>query len=174
MMLLTDGVRRHLTETARTLKGSERRLFMARTARLLGRGGQRLAERELGWCRHTISKGLHELESGIVCLDAFSQRGRFRAEERLPHLLDDIRAIVDGQSQTDPRFRTQRLYTRLSAAVVRRLLIEQKGYAADEVPAVRTLNDKLNQLGYRPAKVAKCRPKKRSRRRMPSSPGYTR
>jgi hypothetical protein len=58
--------------------------------------------------------------------------------------------------------------------VVRRLLIEQKGYAADEVPAVRTLNDKLNQLGYRPAKVAKCRPKKRSRRRMPSSPGSTR
>jgi hypothetical protein len=42
------------------------------------------------------------------------------------------------------------------------------------VPAVRTLNDKLNQLGYRPAKVAKCRPKKRSRRPMPSSPGYTR
>jgi hypothetical protein len=174
MMLLTDGVKRHLTETARTLKGSERRLFMARTVQLLGWGGQRLAERALGWSRHTISKGRHELESGIVCLDAFSQRGRLRAEERLPHLLDDIRAIVDGQSQTDPRFRTQRLYTRLSAAGVRRLLIEQKGYAADEVPAVRTLSDKLNQLGYRPAKVAKCRPKKRSRRRMPSSPGYTR
>lgn len=173
-MLLTEGVKRHLTETARTLKGSERRLFMARTVQLLGWGGQRLAERELGWSRHTIGKGQHELASGIVCLDAFSQRGRLRAEQRLPHLLDDIRAIVDGQSQTDPRFRTQRLYTRLSAAVVRRLLIEQKGYAADEVPAVRTLNDKLSQLGYRPAKVAKCRPKKRSRRRMPSSPGSTR
>ena len=173
-MLLTEGVKHHLTETARTLKGSERRLFMARTVQLLGWGGQRLAERELGWSRHTIGKGLHELASGIVCLDAFSQRGRLRAEERLPHLLDDIRAIVDGQSQTDPRFRTQRLYTRLSAAAVRRLLIEQKGYAADEVPAARTLNDKLNQLGYRPAKVAKCRPKKRSRRPMPSSPGSTR
>jgi hypothetical protein len=113
---------------------------------------------------------MHELESGIVCLDAFSQRGRLRAEERLPHLLEDIKALVDAQSQTDPRFRTQRLYTRLSAAAVRQQLIEQKGYRADEVPAIRTLNDKLKDLGYRPTRVAKCRPKKRSRRRMPSSP----
>ena len=39
-----------------------------------------------------------------------------------PTLLDDIRAIVDSQSQTDPQFRTTRLYTRLSAAEVRRQL----------------------------------------------------
>jgi hypothetical protein len=168
-MLLTDAVKRHLTETARTLKGSDRRLFMARTVKLLGRGGQRRAEQELGWNRHTIIKGRHELDSGIVCLDAFSQRGRRRAEERLPHLLEDIKAIVDSQSQTDPRFRTQRLYTRISAAVVRQQLIEQKGYGKEEVPAVRTLNDKLNHLGYHPAKVAKCRPKKRFARRRRSS-----
>ena len=174
MMLLTDDVKRHLTETARTLKGSQRRLFMARAVQLLVWGGQRRAERELGWNRHTIGKGLHELESGIVCLDAFSLRGRLRAEERLPHLLDDIRAIVDSQSQADPRFQTQRLYTRLSAAAVRQQLVEQKGYSAGEVPAVRTINDKLNQLGYHPARVAKCRPKKRSSRRTPSSPGSTR
>jgi hypothetical protein len=79
---------------------------------------------------------MHELNSGIVCVDAFGQRGRFRAEDRLPRLLDDIEAIVDAQSQTDPRFRTQRLYTRLSAAVVRRQLIELKGYSPDEVPAI--------------------------------------
>ena len=173
-MHLTEAVKRHFIDTAHTLTGSDRRVFMARTVKLLGRGGQRRAEQELGWNRHTIIKGMHELGSGITCLDAFSQRGRLRAEERLPHLLDDIRAIVDGQSQTDPRFRTQRLYTRLSAAVVRQQLIEQKGYPEDEVPAIRTLNDKLNHLGYRPATVAKCRPKKRSRRRMRSSPGWAR
>ena len=172
-MELTDSLKALLMETAETLRGSERRHFMARTVQELGPGGQRRAERELDWCRGTIRKGMHELESGIVCLDAFSQRGRLRAEERLPHLLDDIQAIVDGQSQTDPRFRTQRLYTRRSAAVVRQQLIEQKGYAADEVPAIRTISDKLNRLGYHPAKVAKCRPKKRSGRRMRSSPGCT-
>jgi Rhodopirellula transposase DDE domain len=172
-MRLTEDVKRHLTETARTLRGSDRRLFMARTVKLLGRGGQRRAEQELGWSRHTIIKGMHELDSGIVCLEAFSQRGRLRAEERLPHLLEDIKALVDSQSQTDPRFRTQRLYTRISAAVVRQQLIEQRGYAEGEVPAVRTISDKLNHLGYHPAKVAKCRPKKRSGRRMRSSPGCT-
>ena len=78
-MRLTEDTKRHLIETAHTLKGSDRRLFMARTVKLLGWGGQRRAERELGWNRHTLSKGMHELESGIVCLDAFSQRGRLRA-----------------------------------------------------------------------------------------------
>jgi predicted RNA-binding protein with EMAP domain len=172
-MRLTEDVQCHLAETVRTLHGSDRRLFMARTVKLLGRGGQRRAEQVLGWNRHTLIKGMHELDSGIVCLDAFSQRGRLRAEERFPGLLEDIKAIVDSQSQTDPRFRTQRLYTRISAAVVRQQLLERKGYAEDEVPAVRTLSDKLNDLGYHPATVAKCRPKKRFGKRMRSSPACT-
>jgi Rhodopirellula transposase DDE domain len=173
-MQLTKDVKAHLIDTANTLKGSARRLFMARTVQLLGWGGQRRAERELGWDRSTLRKARQELESGIACLDAFSERGRQRAEERLPHLLQDIKAIVDSQSQTDPRFRTQRLYTRLSAAMVREQLVRQRGYSEDEVPAVRTISDKLDLLGYRPTKVAKCKPKKKCRKPMPSSPGCTR
>jgi hypothetical protein len=169
-MKLTEAVQQHLIQTAQTLTGSDRRLFMARTVRLLGKGGQRQAEQELGWNRVTLRKGLHELDSGIVCLDAFSQRGRLRAEERLPRLLDDIKSLVDAQSQTDPRFRTQRLYTRLTAATVRQLLIKQKGYGKAEVPAIRTLNAKLRLLGYHPRKVAKCQPQKRYGRRRRSSP----
>jgi hypothetical protein len=171
MLRITEVVKRHILDTASALKGSERRQFMARTVLLLGLGGQRRAERELGWNRNTLVKGMHELRTGITCVDAFALRGRRRAEAHHPRLLDDLKAIVDSQSQTDPRFRTDRLYTRLSAAEVRRQLIERKGYREDEVPAVRTINDKLNQLGYRPSKVAKCRPKKRSPRRTPSSPG---
>lgn len=170
-MTLTDEVKQHLVETAARLSGSDRRLFMARTVRLLGSGGQRRAERELGWNRVTLRKGMHELDSGIVCLDAFACRGRRRAEHRLPDLLTDLKSLVDAQSQTDPRFRTDRLYTRLSAATIRQQLIRQKGYSADEVPALRTITDKLNQLGYHPTKVAKCKPKKRSSRPTPSSPG---
>ena len=64
-MELTDGMVRLLEETAKALKGSARRLFMARTGQELGKGGQRRAERELGWERKTIRKGLRELESGI-------------------------------------------------------------------------------------------------------------
>ena len=52
-------------------------------------------------------------------VDAFSQRGRKRAEAHLPNLLEDIKAIVDLESQMDPSFRTTRLYMRLSAKKVR-------------------------------------------------------
>ena len=102
---------------------------MARTVKELGPGGQRRAERELGWNRQTLRKALRKLDCGAVCLDAISLRRRKRAEEHLPHLLDDIKAIVDSQSQTDPRFRTTRLYTRLTAAEVRRQLIAKKAIA---------------------------------------------
>jgi hypothetical protein len=168
-MELTDSLKSLFVETATTLKGSNRRLFMARTVQNLGPGGQRRAERELGWNRITIRKGMHELESGFICLDAFSARGRKRAEVHLPHLLDDIREIVDSQSQQDLHFRSKRLYTRLSATEVRRQLIAQKGYQDTQLPTPQTLTVKLNEMGYFPKKVAKSKPQKKSHKPMPSS-----
>jgi Rhodopirellula transposase DDE domain len=168
-MEFTDSLKALFVETARSLKGSTRRLFMARTVKELGPGGQRRAERDLGWSRVTIRKGTHELESGFQCLEAFSARGRKRVEDPLPHLLSDIKALVDSQSQTDPQFRTARLYTRLSATEVRRQLIAQKGYTDDALPTVPTLTTKLNALGYYPKKVAKSPPQKKSQTPTPSS-----
>ena len=163
-MDLTDSVKHLLIETAKSLKGSARRLFMARTVKELGPGGQRRAAHELGWGRMTIRKGMRELESGLTCLDAFSLRGRKRAEEHLPNLLRDLQAIVDAQSQTDPQFRTTRLSTRLTAAEVRRQLIAQKGYSDAELPTAETIGTKLNTLGYYPQKVAKSQPQKKSQK----------
>jgi hypothetical protein len=168
-MELTDSLKALFIETAKTLKSSARRLFMARTVKELGPGGQRCAERHLGWNRETIRKGMHELERGVICLDNFSARGRKRAEDHLPNLLTDIAAIVDSQSQVDPQFRTNRLYTRLDATEVRRQLIAQKGYTDAKLPTVQTIMTKLNALGYYPQKVAKSEPKKRSLKPMPSS-----
>jgi Rhodopirellula transposase DDE domain len=170
-MELTAELTSFLRETADSLHGSARRLFMARAVRDLGRGGQQRAEEDLGWCRGTVRKGRHELDSGITCLDGFVLRARKRAEEHLPALLDDIRAIVDGQSQADPQFRTNRLYTRLSAAEVRRQLIIEQGYTDAELPCERTLRTKLNELGYTLTKVAKTQPQKKWPRPTPSSRG---
>ena len=168
-MELTDALKTVCSDTAESLTGSARRLFMARVVQHLGPGGQRRAERELGWCRVTIRKGRHELESGFTCVDAFSARGRKRAEEHLPHLLEDIRAIVDSQSQADPQFRTTRLATRLSAAEVRRQLIAQQGYTNAELPTEETIRTKLNALGSSLKTVAKTHPQKKFPKRMPSS-----
>jgi hypothetical protein len=160
-----------LIDAAKVLKGSQRRLFMAKTVKAMGRGGQVWALEHLGWCRDTIRKGMHELDSGMTCVDAFSARRRKPAEEHLPRLLDDIRSIVDGQCQADPKFQTDRLFIRISAAEVRRRLITRKGYTDAELPTQQTINAKLNMLGYRLTKVAKSRPQKKSRRPTPSSTG---
>jgi hypothetical protein len=160
-MDLTDSLKELFIETANALRGSARRLFMARTVKQLGPGGQRRAERDLGWNRETIRKGSRELESGHIRPDNFAARGRKPAEAHLPNLLTEITSIVDAHSQVDPQFLTTRLYTRFDAAEVRRQLIRQKGYTDTELPTVQTITTKLNALGYYPQTVAKCEPKKR-------------
>ncbi len=160
MLELTEPIKSLLLSTAKELKGRALRMFMARTVQALGEGGQRRAERELGWNRGTLRKGMHELQSGIMCVDAYTARGRKRSEEHLPNLLTDLKAVVDGQSQADPQFRTNRLYTRLSVAEIRRQLIARYGYTDEQLPTEETIRTKLNELGYYPKKVAKTQPKK--------------
>lgn len=158
---ITTEMKETFIETAETLKGHERRRFMAGIVRGIGRGGAAWAERELGWNRKTIRKGCRELDSGQPIEDNFSARGRKKAEHHLPDLLVDIKAIVEGESQTDATFRTTKLYTRLSAAEVRRQLIEQKGYTEEELPTANTIGIKLNELGYHLRPVAKSKPQKK-------------
>ena len=86
---------------------------MAQTVEQLGSGGRRLAERELGWNRDRIRKGRQEVEGGIIWVDAFVLRGRKLSESRLPNLRAEIKSLIDGQSQTDPKFKPNRLSTRL-------------------------------------------------------------
>src|SRR5664279_183400 len=155
-MELVESLKTVLIETAESLRGAMRRLFMARTVKMLGRGGGQRAEKELGWNRGTIRKGLHELESGFTSIDNFSARGRKRAEEHWPRLEQDIREIVRPQSQIDPSFKTEQLYTRLSAEEVRPQLIEKKGYSETDVPNRRTVGTKMNEFGFHLRKVAKC------------------
>jgi hypothetical protein len=159
---LTPEMKKFLNETRSKLKGCERRKFMAKVVLLMGRGGQIRAERELGWDRKTIIKGTKELKSGIDCIDNFSGRGRHRVEQKLPNLLDDIKEIVNPQSQCDPTFRTTELYSPLTATEVHRRLIEGKNYTHGQLPTVRTISNKLNQIGFRLKKVTKCQPKKNS------------
>ena len=157
----TESLKQLLQETAKTLKGASRRRFMAKIVLELGYGGQLKAERELGWNRGTIRKGISEVTSGITQEDNYHARGRKKAEWHLPNLLSDIKAIVDCNSQTDPSFKTKRLYTRLSAKQVREELINQYNYNEQELPTAETIRQKLNQLGYYPQRVAKTQPQKK-------------
>jgi hypothetical protein len=149
-----------LKETAEELHGAKRRRFMAQTVESLGLS-QHQAALQLGWARDTVRKGLRELHSGITCLDNFSARGRKPAESHSPTLFQDIRDLVTDHLQTDPTFQTTRLYCRLSAAEVRKQLLQRKGYTDEQLPSERTIATKLNLLGFRLRTVLKSRPQKK-------------
>ena len=102
---ITPELKATLNETRAKLKGHDWRRFMAQIVLALGPGGQSRAQRELGWNRNVIIKGIKELKSNIRCIDNFSGRGRKPAEHHLPNLLEDIKAIVEPVSQVDPTFR---------------------------------------------------------------------
>jgi hypothetical protein len=160
MLKLTDSTVKWLKNTADQLKGSARRMFMAETVQQLGYGGASVAQNNLGWNRGTVQKGRKELKNGPI-KDCFSDRGRKRSEELLPNLLEDIKKIVEPECQTDPSFNTCRLYTRITAEEVRKRLLEKYYYNEESTPCVRTINTKLNKLGYRLKKVQKTKPQKK-------------
>ena len=55
---LSNELKALYIKTAQKLKGTDRRQFMAEVVKGLGIGGQTQAERELGWNRRTIRKGM--------------------------------------------------------------------------------------------------------------------
>lgn len=145
---------------AESLKGSQRRMFLGRLALDIGRGGRFLISKTLNINRKTLNKGISEVNRGVGQEDRFKERGRKSIEEKMPGLLSAIKDIVDGASQTDPKFTSTRLYTRLSTTEVRKQLIE-RGYSDASLPSNQTLWNKLHSLGYKRKKVAKTKPKKK-------------
>ena len=87
---------------AEKLKGSERRMFLGQIAMDIGYGGQKLVSETLGISRETLRKGMEEAKRGIAEQDMFSERGRKPLEELNPGLIQAIKEIIDGASQTDP------------------------------------------------------------------------
>ena len=159
-MELTEAMAALLQKTADAFHGAQRRRYMAEAVEAFDLS-QRQAERHLGWAHNTVRKALHELHSGITCVDNFSARGRKPCEFHLPQLSQDIRDLVADLLQTDPTFQTTQLYCRLSAAEVRKQLIEFKGYTDEQLPTVQTIGAKLNDLGFRLRTVVKSRPQKK-------------
>jgi hypothetical protein len=92
---------------------------------------------------------------------ALGRGGQVFTTEQLPNLLEDIKSIVDSQSQTDLNFHSTRLFTRLTVAEIRCQLIAKKSYTDEELPSNQTLNTKVNQMGYGLKKVQKTKPLKK-------------
>lgn len=151
-----------IRSAARRMASQQRRLFLAEITIDLCDGNPRRAERRFGWGRETIRKGMQELQSGTTAEDNFSARGRPRAEDKDPQLASDIREIVEPHSQADPEMKSTRCYTNMTAAEVRKALIDQKNYASEDLPAERTFRDILNRVNYRLNPIRKSKPLKKT------------
>lgn len=166
---LTEAVRETIKSGARKLTGFRRRQFQAEVARQYCDGSARQAERIFGWGRDAVETGLHELRTGIRCLDNFSARGRHKTEARHPALVAQIHAIVEPKSQADPKFQTPLAFTRITAKAVRAQLVAWASGSPQVVPAERTMYSVLNRLGYRLRRVRKTKPQKSFPKPTPSS-----
>jgi transposase len=158
---LTDQTIATIKSAAKELSGARRRAFQAQVAIDYLGGSARRAEQVFGWSRRTVEKGIRELETGIVCVDNLSARGRHKTEDKHPQLKEDIRALVDPQSQADPKFQSAFAYTRVTGNELRRVLLEEKGYTDDELPHPRTFQRILNRMDYRLRRVQKAKPIKK-------------
>jgi hypothetical protein len=87
------------------LNERQRRRLAATEARTFGRGGIAAAARACGMAENTVRKGLAELDDPEP-LDAERVRGRGGGRKSVVHsdpkLLDDLRALVEGDTRGDP------------------------------------------------------------------------
>jgi hypothetical protein len=162
---LTEPVIETIRSAAQKLTGHRRRQFQAEVAEQYCEGVPRRAETVFGWGRAAVQLGLHERRTGLRCVDDYSSRGRRKTEEKFPELSAEIRALVEPESQADPKFQTPLAYTRMTAKAVHEQLTAQATKTSEPVPAERTLHDVLNRLGYRLRRVQKTKPQKNSRDR---------
>lgn len=163
MDVLTEEVVATIKDGARKLTGTKRRAFEAQVALDYLCGDARLAESVFGWSRRTVVLGLHELRTGITCLDNFAGRGNQKTEAKMPELEQDIRSLAEPKSQQDPKFQSPFQYTRMTAKAMRRALIDEEGWQDDELPCENTIGVIMNRLGYRLRRVQKRKPQKKIR-----------
>ena len=165
---LTESVKETIKSAARKLTGFRRRQFQAEMTIKYCQGHPRRAEEMFGWGRDAVNTGLNEFRTGIRCMDDFSARGRTQTEEQQPELVSMIHALVEPQSQADPKFQTPLAFTRMTAKAVHEQLMANAKGESRHVPAERTVYDILNRLGYRLRSVRKTKPQKKFAKPMPS------
>lgn len=146
---------------ASKMHGAEKRSFQAEMVVKYCKGSARQGETTFGWSRCAIETGLGERRTGIVCLGAQSANsGRPRWEATEPEALAALRQLAEAHSQQDPTFKSTIAYTRLTASLAVKQLVEQ-GFSPEQMPSESTMADVLNRLDYRLRRVVKAKPLKK-------------
>jgi len=92
---------------------------------------------------------LIEQEYDVELQPHFDRRGRRACEVQSPVLANVVTEVLDAQSQADPKFPTNVLFTRVTGKFLRSLLESHPDLADAKPPSVRTCQRLMNRLGSR-------------------------
>ena len=87
-------------------------------------------------------------------------RGRKRVTEIYPELKADIELIIEEYLSTDPHFRTEKQFVKLTINEIMTSLIDTGKYKKNFI-GKSTLANLLNEMGYNLKKVKRCEPLKK-------------
>ncbi|MCP4214539.1 MAG: hypothetical protein GY765_07775 [bacterium] len=161
MKRMSEEAKGLIKDACKRMTGAKKRSWQAGIAMEYFDGSACKAEREMGWGRESVTKGLKEARSGIRCADNYRGRGRKRTEERIPGVRENIISVAEPRTQTDPAMKSSRTYTRLTGKALRKILINEKGYKDEDLPSENTLGNMLNRMGYNLKRVLKSKPAKK-------------
>ena len=150
-----------IKDACKRLTGFKRREYQAAIAMEYFDGNARKVEREMGWGRDSVTKGLNEARGGIRCADNYQGRGRKRTEDRISGIKEDIISVAEPQTQADPAMKSSLTYTRITGKTLKKILIDEKGYNDEDLPSENTLINMLNRMGYNLKRVLKAKPVKK-------------
>jgi len=151
-----------IRNAAQQMNRIDRRHFQAQVVLDHCSGNTSQARYLFGWDQRTTRKALLEKKKRRTMAD-LPRSGRKCFSMKLPNLQKDIRSLVDPNSQTHPTFKNTFRYTRMTAKAVLEVLVREKGYKQEELPALSTMRELLGKMGYRLRRVQKTKPQKNSR-----------
>jgi hypothetical protein len=151
-----------LRSVAACVTGSARRSIQAWAAKTYCNGSPRHAETVFGWNRQAVASGIRESESPPAKSDTEQEtRGRPSLEKTHVELVTQADKLLGTQSQVDPKFQTETLYTRMTGESLRAALAESLDIPISRLPAPRTLRRLMNRRGFSLKKVRKTIPLKK-------------
>lgn len=130
-----------IKDASKRLTGHKRREYQAHITTKYFDGSPYKAEREMGWGRECVAKGLNEARIGIKCVDNYQGRGVKKTEDVMPDIKEDIISLVEPQTQADPAMKSSLTYTRVTGKALRKALIDEKGYHDEDLPCENTMSN---------------------------------
>jgi hypothetical protein len=100
------------------LKGTDKRYFIAEVSESLFNGNARLTESTFGFGRKVVALGINEKRTGTICYGNYGPSEKKKSEVALDNLEDDIRSLVEPESQANSQLRNTFAYTRITAKAV--------------------------------------------------------